>query len=650
MAAAAATAVDGDERVMAAAQQILMSLGTSDETMKKDMLFILKSLGTSSSSADDRFSSISTSSDPPPAPSDADIRLDAAANLILRWDSSPGSLPWDDSPDEASAYLSAVDDVISAVEDGSGGDRAESLLQQAMQRLEDELRHLLVRNTVPLDIDRLYGSIRRLSLSFASSTADDISTVDDFESSSIDDGRSTLDHRVSGSDDFSAVDLMLPGSVDDLQAIANRMIRAGYGMECLQAFASVRRGIIDECLQVLGIDRLSIEEVQRIEWRSLDERMKKWVRAVKVSVRVLLAGERRLCDLVFAEADSEACFVETAKGCVVQLLNFGEAIVVGRRSSEKLFRILDMYDALNDVLGDLQGLFPGETGDFLIEEAEKILEGLGDAARGTFAEFESAVKNETSRKPIQGGEIHPLSRYVMNYVKLLVDYSDSLNQLLEDQRLDGDNGGDGDENAQCTPLGRRLLSLISYLETNLDEKSKLYEDAAMGYIFLMNNVLYIVKKVKDSDLRTVLGDHWVRTRRGQVRQYATAYLRASWTKVLSYLKDEGIGSGGSSSSVSKVALKERFKSFNAGFEEVYRIQTAWKVPDEQLREELRISISEKVIPAYRSFLGRFGSHLEGGRHAGKYIKYTPDDLENHLSDLFEGSPGLMNHPRRKLSS
>ncbi|KAI4319032.1 hypothetical protein MLD38_032682 [Melastoma candidum] len=98
-----------------------------------------------------------------------------------------------------------------------------------------------------------------------------------------------------------------------------------------------------------------------------------------------------------------------------------------------------------------------------------------------------------------------------------------------------------------------------------------------------------------------------------------------------------------------MALKDRFKNFNACFEEIYRIQTAWKVPDDQLREELRISISEMVIPAYRSFVGRFGSQLESGKNSGKYIKYMPEDLENYLSDLFEGSPGVLHHMRRKSS-
>ncbi|GFZ17464.1 exocyst subunit exo70 family protein F1 [Actinidia rufa] len=426
--------------------------------------------------------------------------------------------------------------------------------------------------------------------------------------------------------------------------------RAKYEKECCQVYSSVRRDVIDECLSILGVEKLSIEEVQRIEWRSLDDKMKKWVQSVKVGVRVLLVGEKRLCDHLFEDSEliQEVCFVETAKGCVMQLLNFGEAVAIGRRSSEKLFRILDMYDVLANVFPDLEELFGGESGKAVCSEARGVMDRLGLAAIGTFVEFENAVQGEASRKPIQGGDIHPLTRYVMNYVKLLVDYSDSLNALLEnsvDESGDSQRD-DGDLPAECKSLfAQRLLSLIKSLESNLEEKSRMYEDGAMQYVFLMNNILYIVQKVKDSELGKLLGDQWVRKRRGQIRQYSTSYLRASWTKVLSCLKDEGIG--GSTSNASKVALKERFKNFNACFEEIYRIQTAWKVPDAQLREELRISISEKVIPAYRSFMGRFGNHLESGRHAGKYIKYTPDDLENYLSDLFEGTPGVLNLTRRK---
>nr|GEX45171.1 exocyst complex component EXO70B1 [Tanacetum cinerariifolium] len=66
------------------------------------------------------------------------------------------------------------------------------------------------------------------------------------------------------------------------KAIADRMIRVGYEKECCQVYSNVRRDVLDECLAILGVEKLSIKEVQRIEWKVLDEKMKKWIQAVKV--------------------------------------------------------------------------------------------------------------------------------------------------------------------------------------------------------------------------------------------------------------------------------------------------------------------------------------------------------------------------------
>nr|XP_027061778.1 exocyst complex component EXO70B1-like [Coffea arabica] len=702
---------DGEQKVLAAAQHILKSLNSSANINTDDMILLFSSIDarfanlsnimqTSSASAAAAAASPSSTSSPSVVAggsggaggwddnmssfspnSQADLQLEAAEELIHRWDSNSDEFVID-------AYFQAVDYVIQLMEDlaleSVELERVENALQLAMSRLEEEFRHTLIQNTVPLDVERIDEFLIRLTSDSSSTPADGVTQIPDLESSSsgvcsfADHGDNDGDgndnegdgdgivycrynrHVTEGSvgSDELFHDLVNPDAILDLKGIADRMIRAGYEKECCQVYSSVRRDVLDECMSILGVEKLSIEDVQRIEWKSLDEKMKKWIHALKIVVRILLTAEKCLCEEIFSGLDviEDVCFIEATKGCVMQLLNFGEAVAIGRRSSEKLFRILDMYDALKDVLPDLKKLCSDkEAGDMVYSEAQGVVDGLGEAAIGTFVEFQNAVQNESSRRPIQNGEIHPLTRYVMNYVKLLVDYSDTLNALLEAECEDAKeaeakdakvvNDGEKLEAKNMSPIGLRLLSLILSLELNLDEKSSMYEEEGLKFVFLMNNILYIVQKVKDSDLAKYLGDDWIRKRRGQIRKHATSYLRASWSKVLSCLKDEGIG--GSSSNASKVLLKERFKNFNACFEDIYRIQTAWKVPDLQLRDELKISISEKLIPAYRSFMGRFGSHLESGKHAGKYIKYTSEDLENYLSHLFEGVPLILHHMRRK---
>ncbi|GER36294.1 exocyst subunit exo70 family protein F1 [Striga asiatica] len=618
-----AATIGDQDKVLATAQRIVKSLGNTSDA--DDMLLIL-------SAFDNRLSALSSfvSSDENPSSAEApaasnqsstsaDPRFVEAERIILN---DTDSSPFSDN------YLAAIDDIIQLTEGLNLGsadagddviDRAENALQLAMSRLEDEFRQILIQNTLSLDPDRLHRS--SLSSSAAAIAIAATEFFNDDSNLSFDDVSSARysNHShgrgVSFGIDEMSLELIHPDAVLELTEIADRMIRSGYEKECFQVYSSVRRDVLDECLTILGVEKLSIEEVQRIEWRSLDDKMKKWIQAVKLVVRGLLSSEKQLCEQIFAGSDLvEDCFLETSKGCIMQLLNFGEAVAIGRRSAEKLFRILDMYDGLAQVVPDLQSLFIDEGARDMVREAKAVLDGLGEAAIGTFVEFENAVQGEASRKPVQNGEIHPLARYVMNYAKLLVDYCDTLNTLLENVKVESEylerKNSDESEVESMSFIARRLLALITSLESNIEEKSRMYEDAAMHYIFLMNNILYIVQKVKDSELRNLLGDNWVRKRRGLIRQHATQYLRSSWSKALACLKDEGIG--GSSSNASKLALKERFKSFNASFEDIYRIQTAWKVPDPQLREELRISISEKVIPAYRSFMGRYVIPLHRG--------------------------------------
>lgn len=648
----------GDDRVLATAQQILKSLKAPKED-RDDMLLIF-------SNFDNRLSGITDliSGDDSKSSDDEDRdRFDAAEKVIfvdasISGEASRQSTSLFDPPNDPVEYLSAVDEIIQWMEHfsisppssstGRTGqnilDRAENAIQIAMSRLEDELRHVLICNAVPPDAVGRYSSNRRSSASFSSHEA----AIDDNSDSFSERDSNRFHSRVVSLGDDLVIDLVHQEATLNLRDIIDRMIRSGYEKECLQVYISVRRDALVEYLTILGVEKKSIEEVQKVEWKSLDEKMKNWVQAVKIVVGVLLSGEKRLCDHLFGNLDElkEICFNETAKGCVMQLLNFGEAIAICKRSPEKLFRILDMYEALRDALSELQNMVSDE---FMITEAKGVLTGLGEAVKGTFTEFQNCIRNETSKKPVITGDVHPLPRYVMNYLKLLVDYGEPMDSLLEISEEDlyhfqNDLGGDGSQLEALSPLGRQILLLMSELECNLEEKSKLYEDNALQQVFLMNNLYYLVRKVKDSELRGVLGDDWIRKRRGQVRQYATGYLRACWSKALFCLKDEGIG--GSSNNASRAALKERFKNFNACFEDIYRVQTAWKVPDDQLREEMRINISEKVIPAYRSFMGRFSGQLEG-RHAGKYIKYTPEDLENYLLHLFEGSPAVLHHIRRK---
>ncbi|EYU19836.1 hypothetical protein MIMGU_mgv1a0037322mg, partial [Erythranthe guttata] len=86
------------------------------------------------------------------------------------------------------------------------------------------------------------------------------------------------------------------------------------------------------------------------------------------------------------------------------------------------------------------------------------------------------------------------------------------------------------------------------------------------------------------------------------------------------------------------------KTFNTQFEDLHQRQCQWTVPDTELRESLKLAVGEVLLPAYRSFIKRFGALVESGKNPQKYIRFTPEDLEHMLGEFFEGK--TVNEPKR----
>ncbi|KAF3772563.1 Exocyst complex component [Nymphaea thermarum] len=574
-------------------------------------------------------------------------RISCAEETILGWGTTASvsagqSMIWNSKPEEASEYLQVVSDVQKLMKSLESMSltaevnytellrRSSSVLETAMVRLEEEFSHILQQNKQPLETELL---------SFRSgdgdvSEEDSSSSFDDYP---VDDSQVKVERL----GDFT-IHLINPSAILDLRCIADLMLQSDYDQECCKAYSRIRKDALDESLLILGVEKLSIDEVERMEWESLDSHIRKWIRAMKTFVRVVLASEKHLCNQIFGEQSliGSTCFLDAAKGATFQVLKFGDAIAISRRLPEKLLGILGMYDVLEDLLPDIDSLFWENEASFISTEAHEVLLRLGESVKGTFMEFSNAIERNVSTSPFPRGGIHPLTKYVMNYIKALIDYKDTLDCLLEVKEDDDDSSV-----ASLSPTAQNLLEVVSILEANLEAKSRLYRDDALRNFFLMNNIHYMVEKVKDSDL-CLLGEDWIRRHNRKVQLYATTYERASWSTILSCLKDEGINLSGSSSNA-RAVLRERFKAFNLSFEDIYKAQTSWIILNPQLRDELRISISLKVLQAYRMFIGRYGHHLEGSRHADRYIKYTADDLENLLLDLFEGSPRSLNSQRSR---
>ncbi|KNA18529.1 hypothetical protein SOVF_069960 [Spinacia oleracea] len=650
-------AKNAEDDLITAAQHIVAVLGTR-KALSQDERRILVDLRTRLTAIAMIDEPMTDDESPTMGVSETEEYLNIVSEKIMSLVSDE-TMIWDLGQEDASEYLKAVDEARILTEKLEGLcmnkdneevellRKAHDVLQTAMARLEEEFGHIIVQHSQPFEPGhKSFRSSERGDVVGSPVSLEDDPLEDSLQRESV--GKNL--------EDF-IVDLVQPDVIPDLKCIANLMFISNYDRECSQAYVNARKHALSRCLFVLEVEPLSIDDVLKMEWADLDSQIKRWVWALKTFVRGYLASEKRLCDDVFGEFGSlsSLCFTDSSRGSVMQLLSFGDAVAVAPRQPEKLFRILDMYEVLFELHPDINSLYADDQA--VRDEFCEVLRRLGDAVRATFLEFKNAIATNASVNPFAGGGTHHLTRYVMNYLRLLTDYRDTLNQILEEAETEESfsplannnsvsfgeevNQFDGTTCYSTTPMAIHFRSLTSALIANIDEKSKLYKDTALQHFFLMNNIHYMAEKVKNSELSDIFGDNWIKKHNGKVQQQAMNYERATWSSVLSLLKDDGNQNSGSNSSI-KSFLKERLKSFYAAFEEVYRNQTGWLVKDSQLQEELRISTSLQVIRAYRSFVGRHSNEI-----SEKYIKYTADDLENYIIDLFSGSQRSLNNIYRK---
>lgn len=615
-------AENGEEKLIAVARHIAKTLGHTD-TMTDDILQIF-------SNFDNRLRE-KLSDDQPTSSASLERILKSLHRQISRQVSSDHPI-WSDSADSAT-FLDCVDELLSTIGEwnpmandksvSASLDKAEDLLQLVMFRLEDEFRILMKRAVESVDDTRFQDG--------------EHSSESEEEE---DDSEIPIAHPITNYDIL--IEALPAGIISDLHEIARRMVAAGYGKECSHAYSVCRREFLEESLSRLGLQKLSIDEVQKMQWTELEDAIEKWVKAVNVALRILFPSERRLCDRVFFgfTSLSDLSFMEVSRGSTIQLLNFADAVAISSRAPERLFKVLDVYEALRDLMPQFELMFSDQYCVLLRNEALTIWRRLGDAIRGIFMELENLIRRDPAKTPVPGGGLHPINRYVMNYIRAACRSRITLEQIFEETIVPSASAVDyregDDRTLSSSSLAVQMAWIMELLESNLEAKSKIYKESALLAVFMMNNERYIVQKVKDSELELLLGDDWIRKHAAKVKQYHINYQRSSWSKVLGALKIENnaISPTGASRS-----LKEKLKLFNSYFEEICKTQSTWIIFDEQLREDLRISVAGTLSPAYRNFLGRLQSNSDSGRHAERHIKFSVEDLEARITELFQGNRG-----------
>ncbi|KAM6050411.1 exocyst complex component 7 isoform 6-T6 [Chlamydotis macqueenii] len=270
-------------------------------------------------------------------------------------------------------------------------------------------------------------------------------------------------------------------------------------------------------------------------------------------------------------------------------------------------------------------------------------------------EFADNIKNDPDKEynMPKDGTVHELTSNAILFLQQLLDFQETAGAMLASQVL-GDTYNipldpretSSSASSYSSEFSRRLLStyickVLGNLQLNLLSKSKVYEDPALSAIFLHNNYNYILKSLEKSELIQLVAvtqKTAERSYRELIEQQIQTYQR-SWLKVIDYILERNLPvfqPGVKLKDKERQMIKERFKGFNDGLEELCKIQKAWAIPDVEQRDKIRQAQKTIVKETYGAFLNRYGN-VPFTKNPEKYIKYQVDQVGEMIEKLFDTS-------------
>ncbi|KAJ5925107.1 hypothetical protein N7454_007746 [Penicillium verhagenii] len=287
----------------------------------------------------------------------------------------------------------------------------------------------------------------------------------------------------------------------------------------------------------------------------------------------------------------------------------------------------------------------------------EALRPVRETAKSSLSELleETKRKAATVALPPDGGSV-PLVEEVMNSLATLTGYSGPLASILTS--LGDGNWRSKSSTAGTAPLdvgpdsgtlfSHFILDMIESLMTALEARGRSFHKtkAALG-VFLSNVFCIVDRSIRQSpELARYLGAPDSIARIDTFRKRATSTYLDAWKETSQFLLDVQYtsrsgarpNSGGavdsssivkSLSSKDKDAIKDKFKSFNASFDEMLSRHKPLHM-EREVRSVLGRELQAVLEPLYARFYDRY-VEIDKGR--GKYIKYDKSNLSVQLAQL-----------------
>ncbi|KAJ6862047.1 hypothetical protein NC652_039012 [Populus alba x Populus x berolinensis] len=452
------------------------------------------------------------------------------------------------------------------------------LLNAALDKLEGEFRRLLTEHSVPLPM-----------------------------SSSPDLG----EHAV------IAPSLLPVSVIHKLQAILGRLRTNNRLEKGISIYVEVRSSNVRASLQVLDLDYLEISIAEFNDVQSIEGFIAQWGKHLEFAVKHLFEAEYKLCNDVFERIGLDVwmgCFSKiAAQTGILAFLQFGKTVTESKRDPIKLLKLLDIFASLNKLRLDFNRLFGGAACIEIQNLTRDLIKRVIDGAAEIFWELLVQVELQRQIPPPPDGNVPILVLLIHRSWK--------------------------HEKFQEKILVSEVLSIVKAIEVNLETWTKAYEDSILSNLFAMNNHYHLYKHLKGTKVGDLLGDSWFREHEQYKDYYAAIFLRDSWGKLPGHLSREGLILFSGGRATARDLVKKRLKNFNEAFDEMYKRQSSWVVPDRDLRDKICQQIVQAVVPVYRSYMQSYGPLVELDGSSSKYAKYSVQTLEQMLSSLFLPKPG-----------
>ncbi|KAF2472819.1 uncharacterized protein BDR25DRAFT_258280 [Lindgomyces ingoldianus] len=261
--------------------------------------------------------------------------------------------------------------------------------------------------------------------------------------------------------------------------------------------------------------------------------------------------------------------------------------------------------------------------------------------------------------PMDGAAV-PTTTDVMVRLQTMTNYLPPLSSVMTSL---GDGGWSaGSTNSSSTSLptlksfdvgadGKQLFAhyasdTIDTLLSNLENKARtLLKGKSLHGVFIANNVAIIDRMIRQSELQPLMGSY--SSKLDSWRKKGTAMYLEAWREPSAHLLDVqytnrsgrphsgGAGSADSAvivkglSSKDKDAIKEKFKNFNASFEELVSRHKSYKM-EREVRQQLAREVQTIIEPLYGRFWDRY-HEIDKGK--GKYVKFDKSQLGAALASL-----------------